>query len=29
MAWDMDYETLQSQLPEDVEAAYDGMTIEV
>jgi phosphoribosyl 1,2-cyclic phosphate phosphodiesterase len=29
MTWDMDYETLQSQLPDGVEVAYDGMVIEL
>ncbi|MEX0298097.1 MAG: MBL fold metallo-hydrolase [Kordiimonas sp.] len=29
MTWDMDYETLLSELPDGVEPAYDGMVIEV
>ena len=29
MTWDMDYDTLREQLPEDVTPAYDGMVLEV
>lgn len=29
MTWDMDYETLLSELPDGVEPAYDGMVIEI
>jgi len=27
MTWDMDYETLKAELPDGVEPAYDGMTV--
>ena len=29
MTWDMDYETLKSQIPDGVEVAYDGMVIDI